>query len=90
MRLARRCAQARRGPITTAWSKVSGQGTVTLGDARAVDTTASCSGTGTYVLRLTANDGQANASDDVTIMVSQAPGGQTTVPSRIAVGADDA
>ena len=43
--------------MTTAWSLVSGPGTVTFADPNAVDTTASFSGTGTYVLRLTANDG---------------------------------
>ena len=56
-------------PLTTTWSKISGPGTVTFGDASAVDTTASFSTAGTYVLRLSAFDGQFTASDDVTVTV---------------------
>ena len=40
--------------VTTTWSQISGPGTVTFADANAVDTTASFSSAGTYVLRLTA------------------------------------
>ena len=61
------------GTLTTTWSRVSGPGTVTFGNAGAVDTTASFSASGTYVLRLTANDGAAGASDDVTVTVNPAP-----------------
>ncbi len=39
------------GAVTTAWSLVSGPGTVTFANPNAVDTTASFSGSGTYVLR---------------------------------------
>jgi hypothetical protein len=59
------------GTITTTWSKVSGPGTVTFGNISAVDTTASFSQTGTYVLRLTANDSAQQAFDEVTITVQQ-------------------
>ena len=52
---------------STTWSKVSGPGTVTFADASSVDTQASFSTAGTYVLRLTASDGELTASDDVTI-----------------------
>ena len=45
------------GVLTTTWSKISGPGDVTFGDASAVDTTATFSVFGTYILRLTANDG---------------------------------
>ena len=45
------------GVVTTTWSQVSGPGTVTFADAAAVDTTASFPVDGTYVLRLTADDG---------------------------------
>jgi len=62
------------GAVTTTWSQVSGPGTVTFADPNAVDTTASFSGTGTYVLRLTADDGEFVASDEVTIAVN-GPGG---------------
>ena len=56
--------------VTTNWTKVSGPGTVTFGNASAVDTTASFSATGTYVLRLSASDGQLSASDEMTVTVS--------------------
>jgi FG-GAP-like repeat/FG-GAP repeat len=57
------------GALTTTWSKVSGPGTVTFGNANAVDTTASFSAAGNYVLRLTVNDGALQASDDIRIRV---------------------
>ncbi|MEX2092482.1 MAG: DNRLRE domain-containing protein, partial [Pirellulales bacterium] len=58
------------GAVTSTWSKVSGPGTVTFGNAAAVDTTANFSAAGTYVLRLTASDGLLSASDEVTVEVS--------------------
>jgi hypothetical protein len=55
-------------PTTTAWTKVSGPGTVTFGNASLVNTSATFSATGTYVLRLTATDGQPlQGVDEVTI-----------------------
>jgi hypothetical protein len=57
------------GTLTYAWSKVSGPGSVTFGDASAANTTAQFSTAGTYVLRLTANDGTLDASDDLTIVL---------------------
>ena len=62
------------GAVTTTWSQVSGPGTVTFADPNAVDTTTSFSGAGTYVLRLTANDGGSTASDTVTVNVNGAVG----------------
>ena len=61
------------GAVTSTWSKVSGPGTVTFGNASAVDTTATFSANGTYVLRLTANDGALTQSDTVTVTVSSGP-----------------
>jgi hypothetical protein len=55
--------------VTTTWSKQSGPGTVTFGDASLVDTTATFSEAGTYVLRLTADDSDLTAFDEVTIIV---------------------
>ena len=55
------------GTLATTWSKQSGDGTVTFGDVHSVDTTATFSEVGTYVLRLTADDGALTAYDDVTI-----------------------
>jgi hypothetical protein len=63
------------GAVTAAWSQVSGPGTATFADPNAVDTTASFSGTGTYVLRLSANDGELVTSDNVTVTVNGDGGG---------------
>ena len=56
--------------VTSEWSQVSGPGTVTFGDIYAVDTTASFSVDGSYMLRLTADDGELTGYDDVTITVN--------------------
>jgi hypothetical protein len=58
------------GTMTTLWSVDSGPGTVTFGDASAVDTTASFTTEGVYVLRLTANDSELTAFDVVTVTVT--------------------
>lgn len=59
--------------VTTTWSRVSGPGTVTFGNANVTVTTATFSAPGEYVLRLTANDSQLSASDDVTVTVNPYP-----------------
>ena len=64
------------GATAVMWSQVSGPGTVTLGNASAVDTTAYFSAVGEYVLRLTADDGALTASDEVTITVIEPPPNQ--------------
>jgi hypothetical protein len=74
--------------LTTTWSVVSGPGTVTFGDANAVDTTASFSTNSTYILRLTANDGEMIGVDDVTItVVSQS---LVSLDIRVSASSDDA
>jgi hypothetical protein len=74
------------GTVTTSWSKVSGPGIVTLGNVNAVDTTASFSAAGTYVLRHTANDGALSAFDEVTVTVNPAP--PTNQPPKANAGTD--
>jgi len=64
------------GPLATpvvSWSVVSGPGSVTFGNASSVNTTADFSVAGTYVLRLTANDGELQSFSDVTIVVQPEP-----------------
>ncbi|MGD9628399.1 MAG: peptidoglycan DD-metalloendopeptidase family protein [Pyrinomonadaceae bacterium] len=61
--------------LTTTWSKVSGPGSVTFGNANTPNTTASFSLAGVYVLRITANDGEFSASDDVTVIANINNGG---------------
>jgi len=56
-----RHAQRRRpaksaATLTIAWSKVSGPGTVTFGNANTLNTTTSFFAAGTYILRLTASN----------------------------------
>ena len=58
------------GRLLIAWTLVGGPGTVTIPDPGAIRTSASFGAPGTYVLRLTANDGAATVSDDVTITVT--------------------
>ena len=48
---------------------MSGPGTVSLGDPISLNSTATFSAVGTYVLRLTANDTQFSTTDQVTITV---------------------
>ena len=62
------------GLVTTTWSQLSGPGTVTFGDASAVDTTASFSEVGTYVLQLQAHDGEFNNVDQLTVTVAGSSG----------------
>ncbi len=59
--------------VTSRWSKVSGPGTVTFADATSANTTATFSLEGTYVLRLTADDGEYTNSDTLTIIVNPVP-----------------
>jgi hypothetical protein len=75
--------------LTTTWSQISGPGTVTFADAGAVDTTASFSAPGTYVLRLAAGDGELCASDEVTIIVTGSLG-EITLEIRLEASSDDA
>jgi DNA-binding beta-propeller fold protein YncE len=61
------------GVLTTTWSHVggTGAGTVSFADASALDTTATFSpDPGTYVLRLSASDGELTTTDEVTITIS--------------------
>jgi len=55
--------------LTQTWSKESGPGTVTFANLNAVDTTATFSTIGTYILKLTASDTDRTASDTARIVV---------------------
>src|SRR5207249_3581943 len=54
------------------WSKLSGPGSVTFANPSAAATTANFSQASTYILRLTASDGQLSNAADVTIVVNPA------------------
>ena len=77
------------GAVTTTWSQVSGPGSVTFGDANAVDTTASFSNAGSYVLRLTASDSELSAGDEVIISV-EPDASVPVVEVQVAASSDDA
>ncbi|MCY2988108.1 MAG: glycoside hydrolase family 127 protein [Planctomycetota bacterium] len=55
------------------WSRASGPGEVTFGDVTAVATTARFSAPGTYLLKLTADDGQLSSSATVEVTVDPPP-----------------
>src|SRR6185369_13603964 len=55
--------------LSTVWTKVSGPGTVTFGNENQLSSAASFSTHGTYLLRLTATDGELSNFAEVTIIV---------------------
>jgi len=57
--------------VSAQWTKILGPGTVTFADANSTDTTATFSDYGTYLLRLTANDGKEYVSDEVVVAYCQ-------------------
>ena len=57
-------------PLTTAWTKFSGPGSVTFANPNSASTTAGFDEPGIYVLRLSASDGQYLTSSDVTVTVT--------------------
>ncbi len=77
------------GPLTTTWSQTSGPGTATFVDTSAVDTTASFSTSGNYILRLTADDGELSAGDEVSVLVVGSDG-EVTIEVSVLASSDDA
>ena len=59
--------------LNTVWSEVSGPGTATFAQPTLTNTTVTFNQPGVYDLRLTANDGFATNSADVTVQVHAAP-----------------
>lgn len=57
------------GEVTVLWEAIIGPNTVTFGNESSEDTTSTFSEAGIYLLRLTANDSELSASDEVTIIV---------------------
>ena len=60
----------RGGGLSTRWSRVSGPGEVAFSDAASPTSDVSFSVPGTYVLRLTADDGELQTSLDYTLTVA--------------------
>ncbi len=67
------------GNVIAAWSKFSGPGTVTFSSPSTVNTSASFSSAGIYVLRLTATDGSATVFRDLNVTVIAPPGFATWI-----------
>jgi PKD repeat protein len=59
--------------VSSAWSKLSGPGTVTFGSATNPTTIATFSAPGNYSLRLTASNALAQVSRDLAVTVVSAP-----------------
>ena len=76
--------------VTTTWSVASGPGPVSFSpSAQVEDPTVSFTTAGTYVLRLTADDGGAIAADDMVVQVAPV-GGSLVTESRVSASSDDA
>ena len=58
------------GQLSNTWSRASGPGTVMFSNPGTLNSTASFSAVGTYVLRLTVSDSVFTSTDDVTIVVT--------------------
>ncbi|MCW1921004.1 DNRLRE domain-containing protein [Luteolibacter arcticus] len=63
------------GSLTTGWTRVSGPAGVSFSTPTSSSTQATFSATGTYVLRLTAGDGEFTRTDDVTVTITPPAGG---------------
>ena len=57
------------GVIDTFWARVKGPGRVEIKNVASLNTTATFSTAGTYVLRLLASDGELTNFDDMTVTV---------------------
>jgi len=59
------------GQVTLEWSQLDGPGIATFFDPTAPNTSVGFDQPGVYTLRLTANDGERSASDDLVVTVSE-------------------
>lgn len=78
------------GTLTSVWSKISGPGTVTFLDRAAPTTATTFSDIGTYVVRLTATDGELTTTDDVSVTVNNTIAPATAIDVPVRLSADDA
>ena len=70
------------GLLALQWTRVSGPGTVTFGNSASANTSAQFSVAGTYVLRLSASDGELESSDELTVSVIQPVQTPVSTPIR--------
>jgi hypothetical protein len=69
--------------VSPSWSRVSGPGIVTFLNANSIDTTATFSVAGTFVLRLSATDSALSSADDVSVTVNPAGTSSCTTSSTV-------
>jgi RHS repeat-associated protein len=62
------------GILNVQWSEIAGPGAVSFSAPNAASTTATFSGPGVYLLRLTASDTQLTSASDVTVTVQSSAG----------------
>ena len=72
--------------LTNIWTKTSGPGTVVFTDPNSLTTTVSFSAAGTYVLRLTSNNGQNSSFDEMTVTVGTAAATKLVIVQSTPVG----
>ncbi|NJL48606.1 MAG: hypothetical protein HC929_15390 [Leptolyngbyaceae cyanobacterium SM2_5_2] len=72
-----------QGRLTLRWSQLSGPGTVSFNEATLANPTAQFSTSGTYVLRLTANNGQLTTVADITVHANTAPTLRVAAPPLV-------
>ncbi|MCX7934748.1 MAG: PKD domain-containing protein, partial [Planctomycetota bacterium] len=75
------------GNVSCQWSKISGPGNAVFTAPRALSTEVSFSSAGTYVLRLSASDGDLTASDEITVVYTADPAALRNRPPRLKVPA---
>lgn len=68
--------------LAVSWSRLSGPATVTFAPTNLAETTMTFPKAGVYVLRLTAQDGQWQVSDDLTITIERTNHPVTLVPAN--------
>jgi plastocyanin len=74
------------GITTVIWTKDSGPGVVIFENSASIDTTASLSAMGQYVLRLTASDGMQSSYDETIVTVLGSPSSpDISIPSGTSV-----
>ncbi len=71
--------QPQGSTLSTTWSRTSGPASVSFSNANSAATTATFSAAGTYVLRLTASDGELSDYDEMSVVISPASAASTTV-----------
>ena len=70
-------------PTEITWSRESGPGNVSFDNTNSLETTATFSSTGDYVIKLTAREGQLSASSTLNVKVEPMPPAQSLQPIEL-------